>query len=343
MDKKILEDIAKKLCSPPKGILAADESTNTIKKRFDSINVDSTFESRRQYRELLFKTKDLSNFISGVILFDETIRQNTGEGISFSEFLTKNDIIPGIKVDSGAVAISYESQEKVTEGLDGLNERLKEYKLMGALFTKWRAIIDIDIEKKIPSNYNLELNAFSLARYAKIVQNNNLVPIVEPEVLMDGNHSIDSCFEITKKTLSKVFKELERHDVFLKGILLKPNMVISGNTSSEKSTIEEVGNMTVKCLRETVPEDVPGIVFLSGGQSNEIATEHLNFMNKNFKNLPWKLSFSYGRALQQPSLSIWKGDEKNVEKSQSALYLRGYLNSQATLGEYSSQDENKAL
>jgi fructose-bisphosphate aldolase class I len=323
MDKKILEDIAKKLCSPPKGILAADESTNTIKKRFDSINVDSTFESRRQYRELLFKTKDLSNFISGVILFDETIRQNTGEGISFSEFLTKNDIIPGIKVDSGAVAISYESQEKVTEGLDGLNERLKEYKLMGALFTKWRAIIDIDIEKKIPSN--------------------NLVPIVEPEVLMDGNHSIDSCFEITKKTLSKVFKELERHDVFLKGILLKPNMVISGNTSSKKSTIEEVGNMTVKCLKETVPEDVPGIVFLSGGQSNEIATEHLNFMNKNFKNLPWKLSFSYGRALQQPSLSIWKGDEKNVEKSQSALYLRGYLNSQATLGEYSSQDENKAL
>ena len=332
-----LNNIAKKLSSPPKGILAADESTNTIKKRFDTIGLESTFENRRKYREMLFTSNELSNYISGIILYDETIRQSTSDGVAFPEFLKKNNILTGIKVDTGAIPILSESSEKITEGLDGLGKRLDDYKNLGAKFTKWRAIIEIG--NSSPSDYTIKTNSFVLARYAKVVQNHGLVPIVEPEVLMDGPHAIDDCYKATKKTLLNVFEELKSHDVFLGGILLKPNMVISGKKCSNQATISEVSKYTIKCLKETVPPDVPGIVFLSGGQSNEIATQHLNEMNKN-NDLPWNLSFSYGRALQQPSISSWKGLEENVPISQNALIKRSKLNSEATTGNYSSDSEH---
>ena len=332
-----LNIIAKKLSSPPKGILAADESTNTIKKRFDTIGLESTFENRRRYREILFTSDKLSDYISGIILYDETIKQSTSEGVPFPEFLKKNNILPGIKVDTGAIPILSKSSEKITEGLDGLAQRLDEYKNLGAKFTKWRAIIEIGDSS--PSDYTIKTNSFVLARYAKVVQDHGLVPIVEPEVLMDGSHTIDDCYKITKKTLLNVFEELKSHGVFLGGILLKPNMVISGKKCSNQATITEVSKYTIKCLEETVPHDVPGIVFLSGGQNNEIATQHLNEMNKN-NDLPWNLSFSYGRALQQPSISLWKGLEENVSISQNALIKRCKLNSEATTGNYSIDSEN---
>ena len=334
-----LNDIAKKLSSPPKGILAADESTNTIKKRFDTIGLESTFENRRKYREILFTSNKLSDYISGIIMYDETIKQSTSKGIPFPEFLKKNNIFPGIKVDTGAIPILSKSSEKITEGLDGLGKRLDDYKNLGAKFTKWRAIIEIGDSS--PSDYTIKTNSFILARYAKIVQDNGLVPIVEPEVLMDGSHTIDDCYNVTKKTLLNVFEELNSHDVFLGGILLKPNMVISGKNCSNQATVSEVSEYTIKCLKETVPHDVPGIVFLSGGQSNEIATQHLNEMNKN-NDLPWNLSFSYGRALQQPSISSWKGLDENVSISQNALIKRSKLNSEATTGNYSSNSEHSS-
>ena len=343
MTNNIVNEIAKKLCLSPKGILAADESTNTIKKRFDTIDLASNFESRRSYRELLFKTKNLSKFISGVILYDETIRQNTSEGIPFPEYLSKNGIIPGIKVDKGAIPLCKDSEEKFTEGLDGLDDRLKEYKSLGAEFTKWRAIINIEKTKSYPTSYCLEANAFMLARYAKTVQNNEMVPIVEPEVIMDGVHSIEDCYEVTSSTLKKVFEQLNLHKVDLSGILLKPNMVISGNECEEQASIEKVAKLTVQCLNDNVPKEVPGIVFLSGGQSNEKATLHLNEMNKIFRDLSWKLSFSYGRALQQPSISSWKGEKNNVKISQDALFNRSKLNSSATSGTYSPKDEQPTL
>ena len=343
MNEKELNRISIDLSSPPKGILAADESTNTIKKRFDSIKVESNFENRRRYRELLFKTKNLNEFISGVILFDETIKQSTSDGIPFAEYLSQNNIAPGIKVDSGAIPILSGSSEKITEGLDGLSKRLKEYKKLGAVFTKWRAIIDIETDKKIPSDHCIDSNAFVLGRYARIVQENDMVPIVEPEVIMDGEHSIDQCYEVTSKTLKKVFNQLKFHNVFLGGILLKPNMIISGKDCKKQASVEKVAKMTIECLKNNVPDEIPGIVFLSGGQSNELATEHLNEMNKNFSDLPWNLSFSYGRALQQPSLSSWKGQEENVIDSQNALSLRSKHNSNATIGKYSSEDENLSI
>ncbi len=339
MSENIVDKIAKKLCLSPKGILAADESTNTIKKRFDTIDVESNFENRRSYRELLFKTKNLNEFISGVILYDETIKQNTSEGIPFPKYLSENGIIPGIKVDTGAIPLSKDSEEKFTEGLDGLNERLDEYKILGAEFTKWRAIINIDLTRGYPSSYCLEANAFTLARYAKTVQDKEMVPIVEPEVIMDGEHTIEDCFKVTSSTLKKVFEQLKLHKVNLSGILLKPNMVISGTDCKEQASTEKVAKLTVQCLNENVPKDIPGIVFLSGGQSNERATLHLNEMNKLFKSLPWKLSFSYGRALQQPAISSWKGNTSNVKISQDALYKRSKLNSSATSGIYSQKDE----
>ena len=341
MTKNIVNEIANKLCVSPKGILAADESTNTIQKRFESINIESNFESRRSYRELLFKTKNLNQFISGVILYDETIKQNTSEGIPFPKYLSDIGIIPGIKVDKGAIPLTKDSEEKFTEGLDGLNERLKEYKTLGAKFTKWRAIINIDLKKNYPSSYCLESNAFMLARYAKTVQDNEMVPIVEPEVIMDGDHTIEDCFEVTSSTLKKVFQQLELHQVDLSGILLKPNMVISGTNCKEQASVEKVSKLTMQCLNENVPTEVPGIVFLSGGQSNEKATLHLNEMNKSFKKQPWKISFSYGRALQQPSILSWKGDINNVKKSQDALFKRSKLNSSATSGIYSPNDEQQ--
>ncbi len=340
MNTNKLNQIAIALSNPPKGILAADESTNTITKRFNDIKVQSSFENRRQYRELLFKTKDLNKFISGVILFDETIRQSTTEGVPFGEFLNQLGIMPGIKVDAGAIPLESKSIEKVTEGIDGLGERLEEYKKLGAVFTKWRAIIDINEKDSIPTDYAIDLNCYNLARYAKIVQNHGLVPIVEPEVLMDGGHDINTCFRITSKTQKKLFAYLNDHHVCLNAILLKPNMVISGKKSSSQASISDVAYMTLKCLKENVPNDVPGIVFLSGGQSNELATQHLNEMNKLAKNLSWNLSFSYGRALQQPTLNSWKGEKQNIKDSQDALHKRSKLNSSATLGKYSIDLEN---
>ena len=340
MSDNNLNKIAVTLSEPPKGILAADESTNTITKRFDSINVDSSFENRRKYRELLFKTHDLNKFISGVILFDETIRQSTSEGMPFGEFLKDLGILVGIKVDTGALPLSLGSNEKITEGLDGLAKRIQEYKKLGAVFTKWRAIIDIDDKNSIPSDYAIDLNCFNLARYAKIVQDHGLVPIVEPEVLMDGNHNIQTCYDITSKTQKSLFNHLKLHGVDMNGILLKPNMVISGKKSSEQASIEEVASQTIKCLKENVPNEVPGIVFLSGGQSNELATQHLNQMNKSSEIFSWNLSFSYGRALQQPALNAWQGENKNIKNSQDALFKRSNLNSSATLGKYSIDLEN---
>jgi fructose-bisphosphate aldolase class I len=340
MNNNKLNQIAQKLSAQPKGILAADESTNTIKKRFYTINLESNFENRRKYRELLFKTANLNKFISGIILFDETLKQSTSEGVPFGSYLTNIGILPGIKVDTGAVPLTTDSSEKFTEGLDGLSKRLDTYKELGAVFTKWRAIISIDEKSKIPSDYIIELNAYTLARYAKVVQENGLVPIVEPEVLMDGEHSIEKCFQVTSKTLECLFEKLAVHSVRLDGILLKPNMIISGKKSKSQASISEVASMTVECLKENVPPEVPGIVFLSGGQSDKIATEHLNEMNKSFKNLPWNLSFSYGRALQQPTLLSWGGKENKVLDSQNALFNRSKLNSIATLGEYSNELEN---
>ena len=340
MNDNNLVKIAVALSKPPKGILAADESTNTITKRFKSINVDSSFENRRKYRELLFKTHGLNKFISGIILYDETIRQSTGEGIPFSEFLKNLGILVGIKVDTGALPLTFNSHEKITEGLDGLTKRIEEYKKLGAVFTKWRAIIDIDDKNSIPSDYAIDLNCFNLARYAKVVQDQGLVPIVEPEVLMDGNHNIQNCYSVTSKTLKSLFNYLEFHDVDLGGILLKPNMVIAGKKCSEQASVEEVASQTIQCLKENVPDQVPGIVFLSGGQSNELATQHLNQMNKSSESLSWNLSFSYGRALQQPALNSWQGESENIKTSQDALYKRSNLNSSATLGKYSIDLEN---
>ena len=343
MENNNLNKIAIRLSKPPKGILAADESTNTITKRFDDINVSSNYENRRKYRELLFKTENLKSFISGVILYDETIRQSTSEGIPFGEYLNQQGIYPGIKVDTGAIQLTKESKEKITEGLDGLGKRLIEYKKMGAVFTKWRAIIDIEEDGAVPSDIAIDLNCSNLARYAKIVQENDMVPIVEPEVLMDGSHSIQKCFDVTSKVQKILFEKLLKNNVLLDGILLKPNMIISGKKAVSQASVSEVAEMTLKCLKKSVPNEVPGIVFLSGGQSNELATSHLNEMNKLDTSLPWNLSFSYGRALQQPCLASWKGEDKNILDSQNALFKRSKLNSSATVGEYSKDHENLKL
>ncbi len=339
MSKKIINQIAKKLSSPPKGILAADESTNTITKRFDDINVISNFENRRKYRELLFKTEKINSFISGVIMYDETIRQSTSDGVSFGKFLSDQGIYTGIKVDTGAIPLSPKSNEKITEGLDGLGKRLIEYKKLEAVFTKWRAIIDIDEKENIPSDISINLNCTNLARYAKIVQDHEMVPIVEPEVLMDGSHSIQKCYEVTSSVLKILFEKLSANEVFLDGLLLKPNMIISGKKSATQASVSEVAEMTLQCLRENIPSEVPGIVFLSGGQSSQLATSHLNEMNKMKGDLSWNLSFSYGRALQQPSLASWKGDDSKILDSQNALFKRSKLNSSATLGQYSEDQE----
>ena len=336
MNTNKLEKIAKSLSTSPKGILAADESTNTIAKRFEQIKLTSNFENRRKYRELLFTTPEIENFLSGIIFYDETIKQETSNNISFVKFLEKRNIQTGIKVDIGAKVLIGSENEKITEGLDGLSSRMKDYKNMGATFAKWRAVIKID--ESIPTEYCVSLNAHNLARYARIVQEFDMVPIVEPEVLMDGTHSINDCYKITSQTLKTVFHHLKFQGVFLKGILLKPNMIISGENSNEKNTIEEVASFTIKCLMENVPHDVPGIVFLSGGQSNELATMHLNEINKT-KNLPWSLSFSYGRALQQPVILNWQGKDENTEIAQSELIKRSKLNSLATIGKYENKME----
>jgi fructose-bisphosphate aldolase class I len=340
MDLDTLAKTAKQLVAPGKGILAADESSPTIKKRFDSIGVDSTEENRRAYRDLLFTTEGAEDFISGVILYDETIRQSSGDGTPFAELLAERGIIPGIKVDKGAKPLALSPEEKVTEGLDGLRERLAEYRELGARFTKWRAVITIG--EDIPSDYCMWTNAHALARYAALSQEADLVPIVEPEVLMDGDHDIERSYSVTSRTLQAVFTELHDQRVAREGMLLKPNMVLSGYDCPEQADTRTVAEMTIKCLRNTVPAAVPGIVFLSGGQSDEAATAHLNAMNALGPH-PWELSFSYGRALQAPALKAWAGEAANADQAQKAFHFRARLNSAARFGSYSEEMEKEAV
>jgi fructose-bisphosphate aldolase class I len=334
-----LHETATALVAENKGILAADESTGTIEKRFDSIGLESTEENRRAYRDMLFTTPGLEDWVSGVILYDETIRQSSSGGTPFPKLLADKGIIPGIKVDTGAKPLALSPEEKVTEGLDGLRERLEEYRSLGARFAKWRAVITIG--EGIPTAYCLEVNAHALARYAALCQEQGLVPIVEPEVLMDGDHDIETCYHATRRTLHKTFDELYHQRVDLEGMLLKPNMVISGKGSATQATAEEVAQWTIRCFRETVPAAVPGIVFLSGGQSDEQASENLNAINS-LGEQPWTLSFSYGRALQAPALKAWGGSADNVDAGQSYLALRARNNSAAAAGQYSAQMEELA-
>lgn len=335
MDLTALNKIANAMVAPGKGILAADESSGTIKKRFDTINVDSTEDNRRDYREMLFRTKEaMREYISGVILFDETIRQKAADGTPLVQLIQDSGAIPGIKVDKGAHPLAGAPGEKVTEGLDGLRGRLQEYYDLGARFAKWRAVIDIAGED-IPSGYCISVNAHALARYAALCQEANIVPIVEPEVLMDGDHDIDRCYEVTEFTLKSLFDELYAQDVALEGTILKPNMVIAGKKCPDQASVAEVAEKTVKCFRAAVPAAVPGIVFLSGGQSDEQATAHLNAMNAAYKNLPWALSFSYGRALQAAPLKAWAGKMENVAAAQAAFAHRAKMNSLAQRGDWS--------
>lgn len=327
-----LAALAQSLVAPGKGILAADESSGTIEKRFKSIHVASNEDSRRTYRELLFTTAGAEEFISGVILYDETIRQKTREGRPFAEVLAAKGIRPGIKVDTGARDLAAFPGEKITEGLDGLRERLAEYAQLGARFTKWRAVITIGGD--IPSEFCISTNAGALARYAALSQEAGLVPIVEPEVLMDGDHTLERCETVTQHTLERVYAALHEHKVQLEGTLLKPNMVLSGKHCPIQVGIEEVAASTVRCLRRTVPTAVPGIVFLSGGQSDVAATAHLSAMNRLGPH-PWQLSFSYGRALQAPALEAWAGQMSNTVVAQKAYYHRARMNGAARFGRYS--------
>lgn len=339
MSNQHLESIARALVQKGKGILAADESSGTIKKRFESIRTESTEESRRSYRELLFSTHGIEEFISGVILFDETVRQTAISGDPFPRVLSGKGIIPGIKVDTGAKGLPGFPGEKVTEGLDGLRERLAGYRELGARFAKWRAVITIG--KGIPTRFCIDANAHALARYAALCQEAGLVPIVEPEVLMDGDHEIGRCEEVTEATLSTVFSHLLEHRVKLEGILLKPNMVLSGKSCPVQAGVQEVSEATVRCFRRVVPAAVPGIVFLSGGQTPEQATENLNAMNA-MGSHPWELSFSYGRALQEPALKAWQGKATNVVDAQQAFYHRARCNGAARYGNYSRSMESAA-
>ena len=328
MDHTSLVDIANAMVQKGKGILAADESTPTCKKRFDSINVESTEENRNKYRDMLFTSDGIENYISGVILFDETVRQSTVEGsVPFPDYLTKLGILPGIKVDKGAKQLANTEDEKITEGLDGLRDRLKEYYELGARFTKWRAVITIG--ESMPTAYCMSTNAHALARYAALCQEQGLVPIVEPEILMDGTHTIEESYQLTTETLYNVFYELVSQGVELEGMVLKPNMVLSGYDCSYQADIEEVAEKTINCLSANVPTEVPGIAFLSGGQSDDLATLHLNEMNK--YETDWNLTFSYGRALQQPALKAWHGKKENTTFAQEEFIKRAEANSLATL------------
>ena len=330
-----LEDIAAYLVSDGKGFLAADESTGTIGKRFDAINTESTEDSRRDYRELLFRAEGMQDNIGGVILFDETLRQNAEDGTPLKDLINSTGALPGIKVDKGISPFN-DSEEVITGGLEDLNERCAEYAALGAKFTKWRAVIKIG--NGIPTQECIDANMKALADYAKIVQNNNMVPMVEPEVLMDGDHSVQSCFEATAKCLKTLFSMLNANDVSLKGTILKPNMVLSGTEAPIKASVSEVAELTLKVLKENVPSDLAGIAFLSGGQSDLLATEHLDAMNKLGK-LPWPLSFSYGRALQQPALKAWMGQSDNKEAAQKAFSHRALMNKLASKGEWQNELE----
>jgi fructose-bisphosphate aldolase, class I len=338
MNRNELARIARAMVAQGKGILAADESSGTIKKRFDSIKLESTEEARRTYREMLFTAPGVAETISGVILYDETIRQKTKDGVPFSDYLNKLGVIPGIKVDTGAKPLANFPKETITEGLDGLRERLQEYHKLGARFAKWRAVIDID--QDIPTQFAIDANAHALARYAALCQENEIVPIVEPEVLMDGAHSIERCEEVTERVLVSVFDQLHQHRIYLEGMVLKPNMVISGKKASNRASPEVVADATLRVLKRTVPSAVPGIAFLSGGQSSEEATLHLSLMNKN--PLPWQLTFSYGRALQDQALKAWGGSPANFAAGQKAFAKRAKLNGLATTGRYQSAMESQA-
>ena len=332
MTTESLSQTAKALVADGKGILAADESSPTIKKRFDSIGVESTEENRRDYRAMLFSTPEAGRYISGVILFDETLRQNGSDGTPLVKLIEAGGMIPGIKVDKGAKDLAGFPGEKTTEGLDGLRDRCNEYAGLGARFAKWRAVYTI--AEDFPSAACLTANAHGLARYAAISQEAGLVPIVEPEVLMDGDHTIDDCEAVTEEVLRIVFAELSVQEIELEGMLLKPNMVLSGKDCPEQAGVEEVAERTLRCLKRSVPAAVPGIVFLSGGQSDEVATLHLNAMNKLAENPPWKLSFSYGRALQAAPLKAWGGQAENLPAAQEVLFARAKANGEATLGAY---------
>jgi len=332
MTTESLSQTAKALVADGKGILAADESSPTIKKRFDSIGVESTEENRRDYRAMLFSTPEAGRYISGVILFDETLRQNGSDGMPLVKLIEAGGMIPGIKVDKGAKDLAGFPGEKVTEGLDGLRDRCNEYAGLGARFAKWRAVYTIG--EDVPSAACLTANAHGLARYAAISQEAGLVPIVEPEVLMDGDHTIDDCEAVTEEVLRIVFAELSVQEIELEGMLLKPNMVLSGKDCPDRAGVEDVAERTLRCLKRSVPAAVPGIVFLSGGQSDEVATLHLNAMNKLAENPPWKLSFSYGRALQAGPLKAWGGQAENLPAAQEVLFARAKANGEATLGAY---------
>jgi fructose-bisphosphate aldolase, class I len=335
-----LHEIATALVAEGKGILAADESSGTIKKRFDSIGVESTEENRRAYRDLLFTTEGAEEFISGVILYDETIRQSSADGTPFPKLLESKGMIPGIKVDLGAKPLAGAPDETVTEGLDGLRERLAEYYDLGARFTKWRAVISIGDER--PSEYAVWANAHALARFAALSQEAGLVPIVEPEVLMDGGHSIDESYHVTERTLRAVFTELFDQRVKREGLLLKTNMVVSGYDSTDQADVDTVADVTIRALRNTVPAAVPGVVFLSGGMSDEDATARLNAMNQRGPH-PWELSFSYGRALQAPALKAWQGDVTRAEAAQQAYYRRAKFNGAARTGSYAPDWEKQEV
>jgi fructose-bisphosphate aldolase class I len=336
-----LESVAQALVAPGKGILAADESSPTIKKRFDNINVESTEDNRRDYREFLFRTQGAADFISGVILFDETLRQNAADGTRLAEVLEAQGIIPGIKVDAGAKELPFAPGEKITEGLDGLRGRVAEYVGLGAKFAKWRAVIAIDEATGLPSDTCLDTNAHALARYAALCVEGGLVPIVEPEILMDGTHSIETTYRVTERTLQKVFAALADQRVPLEQILLKPNMVLSGYDGQNRASVRTVAEETIRCFKNSVPAAVPGIVFLSGGQSDEDATAHLSEMNK-IGGFPWEMSFSYGRALQAPALKAWGGKQDQVEAGQKAFYHRARCNGAARSGKYSDAMETEA-
>jgi fructose-bisphosphate aldolase class I len=339
MDKVAMESNAAAMVAPGKGILAADESSGTIKKRFDKIRLESTFESRRAYRDLLFTAPGAEQYISGVILYDETIRQQSADGRPFPELLASRGILPGIKVDAGAKLLPGFPGETITEGLDGLRERLAEYRGLGARFAKWRAVLDV--AAGIPSRCAIEANSDALARYAALCQEASIVPIVEPEVLMDGDHTLERCEEVTDAVLTAVFDSLFLHRVHLEGIVLKPNMVIAGKKCAVQATPQQVADATLRCLRRRVPAAVPGIAFLSGGQSEAQATLHLSLMNRAGAQ-PWQLSFSYGRALQQSTLDAWRGEAGNVAAAQKSFLRRARLNGLARDGKYDAAMEQAA-
>jgi len=339
MSAQDLVATAQALVAPGKGILAADESHATIGKRFQKIGVTNSEEARRDYREMLFTAPGIADYISGVILYDETLRQKAADGTPFVDLFKRLGIIPGIKVDTGATDLALCPGEKVTEGLDGLRDRFKEYHKLGARFAKWRAVINI--KDGLPSETCLIANAEALARYGALAQEQSIVPIIEPEVIMDGAHSIDRCEEVTARALVHVFNKLREHKVLLEGMLLKPNMVVAGSEAGNQADIGKVADRTVRTLLRCVPAAVPGIVFLSGGQSDELATAHLNAMTAKYTSLPWQVSFSYGRALQAPALKAWGGKAECAKSGAAAFAHRARLNSAARCGKYSPEMESK--